>query len=275
MIKSNWYLWIFPVIAILVSAGLYVRYVQERGERIRITFESATGLQAEKTSVRFRGVEIGTVKEVYISDDTEVAVVEVLLRNGSEQFAVEGSKFWVVAPKVGFQGVSGLDTIFEGVYISVQPGRIGAAFQAEFKGQQPVTVLESTENTSTYLLEATSVESLNPGDFVTFRGLQIGRVSKVTLSKSAQRVIIQINIENRYAKLIRSNSVFWNKIGVQAKLGLFNSEVKVNSLDSIMHGGIEVFTPNNPGEAAKNRAQFPLNATPPKGFEKWNPDLDI
>ncbi len=64
-------------------------------------------------------------------------------------------------------------------------------------------------------------------------------------------------------------------MGIQAKLGLFGSEIKVNSLDSIMNGGIELATPNAPAPMAKAMQKFMLENAPPKEYEKWNPKLEF
>ncbi len=273
-LTSSWYVWLFPIIAIAICAYLFFQTTNHKGPRIKISFDDASSIQAEKTSVRFRGVVIGTVKNVNISDNRKETIVEVVLEKESANFAVVGSNFWVVTPKVGLQGVTGLETIFEGTYIAVQPGNPEGEQKLEFKGRMGRDVSESNDNSTGYLLETPNAESITLGDSVTFRGLVIGSITEVTLAKNGQSVLVQIHIQNRYAHLIRTNTIFWRKIGVQAKLGLFSSEVKVNSLDSIMHGGVELFTPDIPGERAKAQAKFSILQAPPKGSEKWNPKFD-
>jgi paraquat-inducible protein B len=274
-VKTNWYVWIFPVIALLFCGWLLFKYLHERGPMIQIHFEDASSLQAEKTKVRFRGVPIGTVKSLSISDDNKEVIANISLNKDAEQFAVEGSKFWVVSPKVNIQGISGLETIFEGTYIAVQPGKPDAEFKDDFKGLLSSETSESVENTTAYFLETSNAESMTVGDSVTFRGIPVGTITKVTLAKTSQQAHIQINIHNRYVKLIRTNTVFWRKIGIQANLGLFNSEIKMNSLDSILHGGIDFFTPDDAGPIAKGLSHFPLSQAPPKDYQKWNPKLEF
>lgn len=273
-LKSHWYVWLFPIAAILISGWLFADYYKKRGPRITIAFSDGSSLDAEKTRVRFRGVTIGLVKKVTISEDGKDVLAHVNLQKDAEHFAVEGTKFWLVMPKVNLQGISGLETLLQGTYISAVPGSPTAEAKTQFKGRLGSENTESLEETSSYTLETPNAESTNPGDAVSFRGMNIGSVSKVTLGKSGQTILVQINIKNAYTRLIRTNSVFWRKVGIQAKLGLFNSEVKVNSMDSILHGGIEVFTPDPPGEISKAQARFDLSAAPPKDSEKWNPKLE-
>ncbi len=273
-LKSHWYVWLFPIIALLISAWLLVRYISNQGPVIKILFDDASSIQADKTHVRFRGVSIGKIKKISISDDAKDVIAEVQLQSDAESFAQEGAKFWVVTAKVNLREVTGLETFMGGTYIAALPGKADGAEQTEFKSLVNSDVTEVYENTTAYYLETPDAESVNVGDVLTFRGLEVGLVRKVTLAKGAQTVVVQIQIQNKYVKLIRTNTLFWHKVGVQAKLGLFNSEIKVNSLDSILHGGIELFTPEGPGPIAKALTRFKLLKAPPKDHEKWNPRLE-
>src|SRR5687767_1439296 len=107
-LKNTWFLWIFPLFAAMISGWLLWDYYREHGTVIKILFNDAAGLQAEKTTVRFRGVPIGKVRDVYVSRSKEDVVAEVVLRKDAANFAVEGSAFSLVTPKVTLQGISGL-----------------------------------------------------------------------------------------------------------------------------------------------------------------------
>jgi len=269
--KTGWYLWLFPAVAIAISGWYLYDYLAQTGPRIRIHFEDAESIQPEKTTIRFRGVSIGTVQDVHISEDQKEVIAEVILRQDAKDFAVAGSRFFLVKPKVNFQGVSGLETLIEGTYISVVPGS-GAA-KADFKAQS-TAVNETADDMSSFIIETPSAESISAGDSITFRGLRVGNVAKLHFPKGAQTVNVQINIENRYAYLIRDNTAFWRKVGIQAKLGLFGSEIKVNSMDSIMNGGIEFSTPTQAAARAKAMRKFTLLAAAPKDVAKWSPVLE-
>ena len=274
-VRTGWYIWLFPAFALIISGWLLVDYLQQRGPVIKILFDDASGIQAGKTKIRFRGVPVGLVRNVYISSENKDVVVEVSLRKDAEQIAVVGSKFELVVPKVDFAGISGLNTLFEGTYIAALPGAIDAEEKFEFKAQLTSGSTDTHDDTSIYILETTNAESVSPGDLITFRGMKVGTITKLSLAKDSRIVHVQINIDNKYVKLIRTNSVFWRKIGVQAKLGLFGSSLKISSMDSLLHGGIDFFTPDNAGDIAKANSHFPLVGTPPKDWEKWNPKLEF
>jgi len=270
-VKAGWYIWLFPLLALAITGYLFYNYYKEQGPKIYISFDDASSIQPDKTEVRFRGVAIGKVSDVTISGDQRDAIVEVRLRKDARDFAIDGTKFSLVRPKVNFQGVSGLDTLFEGTYIAVFPGK-GGDPQDHFKAQSsaPVNVLDDT---SAFVIEADDAESVLSGDSVTFRGMKIGSVSKIGFAKGAQKVSLQINIDNKFAHLIRTNTVFWRKVGIQAKLGLFGSDIKVNSMESILNGGVQIATPTQAGPRAKAFQKFVLAPAAPKDFQKWKPDL--
>jgi paraquat-inducible protein B len=273
--KANWYIWLFPVFAIAISAWLFLEYLDQQGPAIKISFDDASSIREEKTQIRYRGVAVGTVKEMELSNDNSTVVVTVVLHRSAKNFAREGAQYWIVTPKVGFQGITGLETIFEGPYIAAQPGSSQSKLKTDFQGQLAKNVEDNAEDMTSYLLEAPFVESVSAGDPVSFRGLNVGRVSKVNLSKTAQNVQVHINVQNRFTKLIRTNTIFWRKVGIQADLGLFKSEVKMNSLEGLLKGGIDLFTPEPAGPIAKAHSRFVLFAEPPKNWEKWNPKLEF
>lgn len=273
-VRRRWYMWLFPLVALAISGYLFYQYFYDHGPVIKIVFDDASVIQVERTKLRFRGVEIGTVRDVEISKDHRSVEVSVRLIKGADRFAVEGSKFWVVTPKLSLQGFTGLDTLFSGPYIEVSPGAPDASKQLAFKGRQEIDTQDSLQNTSVYLLEASNGESLSAGDAITYRGITVGSIGRVGISRNGRTVDVQVNIQNRYVHLIRSNTVFWRKVGVQADLGLFGSSIKVNSLDSIMHGGLEFATPDSAGPMAKARSKFVLAPEQPKNAAKWNPDLN-
>jgi paraquat-inducible protein B len=272
--KSSFYIWVFPMIALIFSGWIFADYLFQRGPSIKIYFADASNIHPEKTRIRVRGVTVGIVKKVSLSSDGKEVIAYVDLQREAAYLAVEGSKFWVIVPKVNLSGVSGLETLFEGPYITVLPGKIDGLAKDEFNGQVGSDTNEAIENTTQFYLETPNAESLGIGDVVTFRGLNVGSITKLNLNRSAQSVMIQLNIQNKHLHLIRKNTAFWKKIGIQGKLGIFGSEIKINSLESILHGGVELFTPEPAAGLAKSKTVFSLSTVPPKGSEKWNPNLN-
>jgi paraquat-inducible protein B len=274
-ISTSWYLWIFPAIALVICVWFYAQYLHQRGPTIQILFDDASGIQANKTKVRYRGVTIGLVKQISISSENEKKVIATVdLQKEASDFAVAGARFWMVIPDVKLDGITGLETLFEGTYISALPGKSDAENKFEFKGLIGGQSNDPLEDTVSFTLETGDAGSVGHGDSVTFRGVAVGSVTKTSLSKTSQVVVIQINIQRKYAHLIRTNTVFWRKLAFQANLGLFHSEIKLGAMDTVLHGGVEFTTPSTPGSIAKSQAAFPLFDTRPKDSQGWSAKLD-
>lgn len=273
-IARSWYVWLFPVFALAMCAWLVKDYYEQKGSTIEIVFDEATNLQPEKTKVKFKGVTIGTVKNVSLSEDNQKVIASVVLIREAKRFAMDGTKYWIVTPKINLQGVSGLDTLLTGSYIAAEPTAKESEQVERFVAQEMPDEID-TANTSAYILETDNVEAISVGDSVSFRGLKVGSVTRTMLTREARSVLVQINVENKYARTIRTNTVFWKKPAVYAKFGLFGGEFKINSFDTIMNSGIEFVTPDGAGAMAKHRHKFILASGPPKGSEKWSPNLSL
>ena len=243
----------------------------EKGTDIVVSFTEAKSIQPGKTKVYYRGVPIGMVKDIALSKDGKRAECVIELEKNATQFAVEGSVFYLVYPKVGFEGISGLETIISGSYIAIDPG--SGKIKKEFNGELSRVSNEPEEGVSSYTLETDHAESLSVGDAIFFRGITVGTIEDTRLSPTAQSVLIKVNIKSKYSKLIRKNTSFWRKQGIKADLGLFGSKIKVNSLDTILKGGIEFATPNEEQPMAPVGTVFALQEDEPKNLKEWKPSL--
>ena len=112
-------IWVIPIVAVLVGGWLAAKAILERGPVITITFKTAEGLEAGKTKIKYKDVEIGVVKTIALSPDRKGIVVKAELSKQSEEFLREDTLFFVVRPRVTAGGVSGLSTLLSGGYIGM------------------------------------------------------------------------------------------------------------------------------------------------------------
>ena len=126
--------WMVPAMAIAVAAYLLWQRLQEYGPEVRVTFADGAGLRIGQTPLRYRGVQVGEVIGVGLSEDEKRAVVRIRLTRFGAGLAREGSRFWIVRPRVGFGQVTGLTTVLSGPEINVIPGKQGEPAQYEFTG---------------------------------------------------------------------------------------------------------------------------------------------
>lgn len=265
-------LWVFPTCALLITSYLLYDFYSQQGPMIKIDFDDAASIEPQRTMLRYRGVTVGHVDSVQLSPDTKKVTVLARLNAEAKSVAVEGSRFWIIHPQVGYDGIRGLETLIKGPYIRVDIGK-GPTVQKQFVGYIGDPELADTQAIKPFVLYAREVKSVDVGDSITYRGLRIGKVSKIELAEKSQGVNVHINIEKTYAKLVRDKTAFWIKSAVDAKIGLMGADIKINSLDTIMRGGIALAVPDSPGELAAAKKVFILQDTAPKDWVNWSPPL--
>ncbi|WP_233211003.1 MlaD family protein, partial [Pseudoxanthomonas sp. KAs_5_3] len=62
-------IWLIPIVAALVGITLVARILLERGPEVVLTFKTAEGLEAGKTAVKYKDVQIGLVTHLRLARD--------------------------------------------------------------------------------------------------------------------------------------------------------------------------------------------------------------
>ena len=86
--RSRWrvqLVWLVPLVAVLIGGWLAVKAILEKGPTITISFATGEGLEAGKTKIKFKNVDIGVVKSVVLSPDHK----RVIATRGTRQGRVE------------------------------------------------------------------------------------------------------------------------------------------------------------------------------------------
>ena len=237
--------WIIPIVAALVGGWLVYKTISEKGPTITITFENGAGLEAGKTKVKYKSIEIGVVKSVDIIPDLSGVVVTAELGRPSEGHLTENTQFWVVRPRIGLGGISGLETLVSGDYIAIDP-RPGPPTQA-FTGLEKPPGVTRDEEGAKFQLHAENLGSNGPGAPILFHDIQVGRILDATLQEDGTEVVIDIFIEAPHHLRVRDTSRFWHISGFEISVGAEGLEVKMNSLASLLSGGIAFDTPVTAG----------------------------
>lgn len=265
--------WVVPLIAAIVAATLVYNRLQEFGPTITIRFRDGSGVKADQTEIRYRGVPVGQVTTLELSPDQEHVVVTARLRHTAAGLAKEGALFWIVRPEVGFGTVRGLSTVLTGAYIQSRPGR--------GKDRTAFTGLESASPTLgqaglSVTLAARQVGSVRIGSPVFYRGIEVGSVTAADLGPDATAAHITVFVPQRFARLVRIGSRFWLQSGVDVSFGLLRGlEVNVESLRSLVTGGIAFATPDDPGGSVKDGTLFLLHERPQTEWLEWMPKISI
>jgi paraquat-inducible protein B len=253
----NWlsWVWLAPIFAAAVVLWLAWGALAERGPMITIAFQSAAGLQAGQTSIQYRGVEVGRVERIELSRDMSRILVSARMTRAVKPYLARGARFWIVEPRVGAQGISGLTTLVSGEYIEMYPGH-GAA-QRQFVGLEAPPLLQPDTPGRAFTLTASNLASLSPGAPLSYRGIRVGQIEGAALDSSGTVINIYVFVAAPYDRLVHPQTRFWNQGGIDVSAGAEGIHVRVGSWEQLLAGGIEFDTPawatDEPASAAGSR----------------------
>ncbi len=234
--------WLLPAVAIAIGASLLVHNVFLVGPHIEIEFASAEGVEAGKTDVRYKEVVIGKVRTVSLRPDRKAVVVGVQLDRFAANIAVSDTSFWVVRPRIGAAGISGLGTLLSGAYIGTDAG-VSTHSQTEFKGlEQPPLVLRG-EPGSIFVLRSDDLGSLDVGSPVFHKRTRVGRVVAYTLDAATDQLSVKIFVEAPYQTLVTTSTRFWNASGIDLTINSSGLTLNTQTLASVLAGGLAFETP--------------------------------
>ncbi len=234
-------IWLLPVLAIILGGWLYYKSQTEADIQVLIHFPDGQGLVAGKTEVRYQGIAIGIINKFKLDSDLNGVTASVSFDPNAGKLLRSGTQFWLVKPQVSLQGISGLDTLLSGNYISLRLGEGEPRYQ--FKALKEPPLLGNEDRGLNIRLRAATLGSIQHGSPVHYKQLTVGDIQGYELAEDGQGVLININIHEQYAALVRSNSRFWNSSGLRLQGSLAGISLNTDSLTALLFGGISFDTP--------------------------------
>jgi paraquat-inducible protein B len=262
--------WLIPLVAVLIGGWLAAKTFSERGPVIKIEFGTASGLQAGKTKVKFKDVDIGQVTAIDVHADLKSVVVTAELKHGSEDFLTEGTRFWVERPRVTASGVSGLETLLSGSFIAIDPVQTGKDMRT-FKGLEEPPLFTTSDPGTRFRLRSPTLGSLSIGSPVYYRQIQVGQVAGFSLDDDGEAVSIDLFIFRPHDRLVSTSTQFWNASGIDISMSASGVKVDSQSLMAVLIGGVAFDTPDTIdaiGETPGPDHHFPLYSNREKAHEK-------
>lgn len=269
--STPWLIWLLPAIALIIGLWLVYKSYRDAGAEVIIYFPLSSNIKPNETELKYEGVRLGVVTKTMLSQDLRSVLAVVEVEKRGLVLLQEDTVFWLVEPKVTASRISGLDTLVSGKYITFQIGeKTSQLGLEEIKKLKPARfeyrALNEPPSRPTYLgglqLEITSKEpaAIVAGSPVTFKKMQVGEVDKVSLSEDGKSIRYSIFIEDKYKSLINSKTRFWDASGITLKGSLSNVEVRMDSLTSMLIGGIAFGNANDEAESqpVENFHQFVL-----------------
>ena len=252
------FIWLLPLIALMIGGWLIYKNFIEEDLLIKIHFESGAGLVEGKTKLKHKGVHIGMVQKFQIDDDLKGVTATLIVNKNAEAALRETTLFWLVEPRVSFQGISGLDTLVAGSYISMIPGSGKSCYEFQALKEPPPLPLDEPGLHIT--LQTDDLGSIHQGAPIHFRKMIVGDVQNYYINPKTNGIDISIHIKNEYQHLVKKNARFWNCSGISVTGDLVGVTVKAESLASILSGGIAFYQPENEPEmpVAENGDSFRL-----------------
>jgi hypothetical protein len=265
-----------PLLALALAIWLGWQGWAERGPVLVVKAQEGHGIKTGD-ALRYRGIDVGKVRAVRLAPDLSEVWMETELLPAAAHVARKGSRFWIVRPHLSLDGITGLETVVGARYIKVIPGPADAPEQREFVALEEPPLVETHEAGGVEVqLEAPARYGLRPGAPIRYRGLQVGTILSVGLASDASHVDSWGWIMPAYAKLVHEDSVFWETGGLEADLNLMGGlKLELDSLQSLLLGGIAFATPTSVGKGVRTGHRFVLHDGPEKAWEAWSPPLPV
>ncbi len=235
--------WLIPLVAAFV--GLYLAYWAwtQTGPTITIRFESAEGLEAGRTMLKYKEVKVGQVEAVRLDEDLSHVVVTASVVSDLEDYLTEQTRFWVVRAQVSAGGVT-----------RSRYGLLGGVHRRRSveRRRRRAPVRRPREAARRHLGQAGALlpparrgarQRRASARRSTFRWLQVGRVAGYELSPSGDSVDVQVFVETPHDARVRSTTRFWNASGLDATIRADGLEIDTPSLASLLIGGVAFETP--------------------------------
>jgi paraquat-inducible protein B len=262
--------WLIPLVAIAIGGWLAYKTYSEQGPVVSIRLKTAAGIEAGKTKVKFKDVDVGQVTAIDVNPDLKTVRVTAQLRQDFAAYLTESTRFWVARPRVTASQVTGLETLLSGAYIAMDPVAEGKPTR-EFEGLVEPPLFTTAEAGTRFLLRAPSLGSLNIGSPVAYRQIQVGQVIGYQLADDARSVDVEIFVSAPHDNLVRGDTRFWNASGIDFSLSADGVKVDTQSFLSLLIGGVSFDTPDTiQGDSQRAEANrvFPLYPSREKANEK-------
>lgn len=231
------WVWIVPIAAAGVVAWLAWRALAERGPEITISFPAAQGLQPGQTTIQHLNAVLGTVTSLRLAPDMKRVVVAARMTREAAPYLTDSTIFYVVTPQIGVGGITGLSTIVSGAYIEMYPGKEGRP-RRHFVGLDSPPIVPPGTRGGSFILRAPDLSSLTRGAPVTYRGVEVGVVTGYSLAGDGHGVQVAAFIRAPRDRLVHPGTRFWNAGGVAMTLGAQGLQLRANSWQQLLAGGI-------------------------------------
>jgi paraquat-inducible protein B len=251
--------WLIPIVAVVIGGWIAFQAISQRGPTITIAFKSAEGIEAGKTKVAYKDLQIGSVTSLVLAEDLSHVVATAELVPGIEEYLTENTRFWVVRPQVSAGRITGLGTLLSGAFIAIDPVLEGEP-RDHFVGLETPPVVTTSEEGSIFTLHSRNLGSFDVGAPVYYRQIPVGEVAAYEMAPNGDHIDIQVFVRAPHDERVRSNTRFWNASGLDVSVGAEGLRIETDSVVSMLIGGIafDNHDPDDPGTVVEPDHVFQL-----------------
>lgn len=231
------FVWLLPIVVLLTGAFVVIQQKLAQGPRVDINFLGGDGIEANKTKIRYKDVEIGEVMNVHVSKDRKRVIVSARIHRDAGEYLMEDTRFWVVRPRFAGGNVSGLGTLVSGAYISVDVGH-SSVERRNFEGLEVPPIVTSDLPGREFVLHADEIGSLTVGSTVFYRHIAAGQVVAYSLDPGGASVTIKVFVNRPYDAFVTQSTRFWQASGIDMSIDSEGVKLQTESLASILEGGV-------------------------------------
>ena len=204
--------WVIPLVAALIGVFLALHTWYQQGPDITIRFKTGEGLEAGKTRIKYKDVDVGQIDSVTLAEDGSYVIAGARLARSADHLLVDDTRFWMVSARVSGSAVSGLGTLLSGTYVGLDAGKSAEA-RREFTALDDAPVVSFDVPGRYFTLHAETLGSIGIGTPVYFRRMQAGQVTGYRLGEHGKRIEVRVFIKAPYDRFVTDDTRFWNAGG--------------------------------------------------------------
>ncbi|WP_171022273.1 PqiB family protein [Thalassotalea litorea] len=263
----------FPDVENYTKFNLYDDFdAAQAGIKVTMNFPQNSGVKAGETKVIFEGVELGVVEDFTYNQAQGGLIASVNFDPRLEPYLLSGMQFWLVKPNISFSGISNMDRLLSGPYVSFRLGSGEPTREFNVLSQPPPL---SYEEPGLHLqLQTKNIDSLTFDTPVFYRNMPVGSVQDHELNEDKQSFSVHIFIRPEYEYLVNKSSRFFKLGGLDIQARLPQVKVHASTLTNMFVGGIGFATDSFVGEPRLGDG-FEFNLANTKQDSRLNQSLTL
>jgi len=227
------WIWSVPLAAMILVGFLAVRTWLFWGPTVTVTFPEVHGLNPRGTSVIYRGVQIGTLETLELTDHGHDVKATLSMDSSVAGLLRKGTKFWINQPDIFSGDLAGL---ISGPDIEMMPGRGNPT--RKFQGLLHPPDIEPDLPGTTFTVDTRRLGNLHRGSQVLYHGLTVGELLGWSYDADRGKIQLKVFIHTPFDRLVTGRVRFWRQGAFNIAFHGSGLNVDIPPLAGILKGAI-------------------------------------